>query len=61
MAGRPVRQRQDQTEVRVRPGDVPQVMRTLHDEPDLRFEYLADLCGVTPAPRSRSSTTSGAT
>ena len=42
----PVRQRQDQTEIRIRPGDVPQVMRTLHDEPDLRFEYLADLCGV---------------
>lgn len=42
----PVRQRQDQTEIRVRPGDVPQVMRTLHDDPDLRFEYLADLCGV---------------
>jgi NADH:ubiquinone oxidoreductase subunit C len=32
----PVRQRQDQTEIRIRPGDVPQVMRTLHD----------DLCGV---------------
>jgi NADH-quinone oxidoreductase subunit C len=42
----PVRQRQDQTEIRIRPGDLPQVMRTLHDEPDLRFEYLADLCGV---------------
>jgi NADH-quinone oxidoreductase subunit C len=42
----PVRQRHDQTEIRIRPGDVPQVMRTLHDEPDLRFEYLADLAGV---------------
>ena len=42
----PVRQRGDQTEIRIRPGDLPQVMRTLHDEPDLRFEYLADLCGV---------------
>jgi NADH-quinone oxidoreductase subunit C len=42
----PVRQRHDQTEVRIRPGDVPQVMRTLHDDPDLRFELLADLCGV---------------
>jgi NADH-quinone oxidoreductase subunit C len=38
--------RLDQTEVRVRPGDIPQVMRTLHDDADLRFEYLADLCGV---------------
>ncbi len=42
----PVRQRHDETEVRVRAGDVPQVMRTLHDDSDLRFEYLADLCGV---------------
>ncbi|MFH0750475.1 MAG: NADH-quinone oxidoreductase subunit C [Chloroflexota bacterium] len=41
-----VRQHQDQTEVRIRPGDLPQVMRILHDEPDLHFEYLADLCGV---------------
>jgi NADH-quinone oxidoreductase subunit C len=42
----PVGQRHDQTEIRVRPGDVPEVMRTVHDDPDLRFEYLADLCGV---------------
>jgi NADH-quinone oxidoreductase subunit C len=42
----PVRQHGDQTEIRIRPGDLPQVMRTLHDDPDLRFEYLADLCGV---------------
>jgi len=42
----PVRQRHDETEIRIRPGDVPQVMRTLHDDPDLRFEYLADLAGV---------------
>ncbi len=42
----PVRQRHDQTEIRIRPGDVPQVMRTLHDEPELRFAYLADLAGV---------------
>ena len=42
----PVRLRQDQAEIRIRPGDLPQVMRTLHDEPELRFEYLADLCGV---------------
>jgi NADH-quinone oxidoreductase subunit C len=42
----PVRQRHDQTEIRIRPGDVPQVMRTLHDEAELRFEYLADLAGV---------------
>ncbi len=42
----PVRQRGDQTEIRIRPGDVPSVMRTVHDDPALRFEYLADLAGV---------------
>ncbi len=42
----PVRQRHDETEIRVGPGDVPDVMRALHDEPDLRFEILADLAGV---------------
>jgi len=42
----PVRQRHDETEVRIRPGDVPQFMRTLHDDPELRFEFLADLAGV---------------
>jgi NADH-quinone oxidoreductase subunit C len=42
----PVGQRGDQTEIRIRPGDVPAVMRTLHDDPGLRFEYLADLAGV---------------
>ena len=42
----PVRQRHDETEMRIRPGDVPQVMRTLHDDPRLRFEYLSDLAGV---------------
>ena len=42
----PVRQRHDETEMRIRPGDVPQVMRTLHDDPALRFEYLGDLAGV---------------
>jgi NADH-quinone oxidoreductase subunit C len=42
----PVRQRHDQTEMRIAPGDVTQVLTALHDEPDLRFEFLADLCGV---------------
>jgi NADH-quinone oxidoreductase subunit C len=42
----PVRQRHDQTELRIRPGDLVQVMTALHDEPEFRFEYLADLCGV---------------
>ncbi len=42
----PVRQRHDETEVRIGPGDVPEVLRALHDEPDLRFLVLADLAGV---------------
>ena len=42
----PVRQRHDQTEIRIRPGDVVPVMTELHDNPDFRFEFLADLCGV---------------
>ena len=42
----PVRQRHDETEMRVGPGSVPEVLRALHDEPGLRFTFLADLCGV---------------
>ncbi len=42
----PVYQRLDQTEIRIGPGDVQEVLRTLHDGVDLRFEILADLCGV---------------
>jgi NADH-quinone oxidoreductase subunit C len=42
----PVRQRHDQTEIRIAPADVPQVMRELHDEPELDFAILADLAGV---------------
>ena len=42
----PIRQRHDQTEIRIQPGDVPDVLRTLHDSVDLRFELLADLAGV---------------
>jgi NADH-quinone oxidoreductase subunit C len=42
----PIRQRHDQTEMRIRPGDVVPVLTALHDEPDFRFEFLADLCGV---------------
>ncbi|HEY7589706.1 MAG TPA: NADH-quinone oxidoreductase subunit C [Candidatus Limnocylindrales bacterium] len=42
----PVRQRHDQTEIRIAASDVTDTMRTLHDDPDLRFELLADLCGV---------------
>ena len=39
-------QRHDTTEIRVAPGDVAAVMRTLHDDPHLRFRLLADICGV---------------
>jgi NADH-quinone oxidoreductase subunit C len=42
----PVRQRNDETEMRIGPADVVQVLRALHDEPDLRFRFLADLAGV---------------
>ncbi|HVA85612.1 MAG TPA: NADH-quinone oxidoreductase subunit C [Candidatus Saccharimonadales bacterium] len=42
----PVRQRHDQTEIRVNPGDVPEALRILHDDPDFRFEFLSDLAGV---------------
>jgi len=42
----PVRQRHDETEIRISPADVPAVMTALHDEPAFRFELLSDLCGV---------------
>lgn len=42
----PVHQRHDETEIRISPADVPDVIRALHDEPELRFELLADLAGV---------------
>jgi NADH-quinone oxidoreductase subunit C len=42
----PVYQRRDETEVRIAPGSVPEVLTMLHDATDLRFEILADLAGV---------------
>jgi len=42
----PVQQRHDETEMRISAADVPDVLRTLHDEPDLRFQMLSDLAGV---------------
>jgi NADH-quinone oxidoreductase subunit C len=42
----PVSQRGDTTEIRIGAGDVTDVMRTLHDSEDFRFEVLADLAGV---------------
>jgi NADH-quinone oxidoreductase subunit C len=42
----PVRQRHDQTEIRIAAADVADILRTLHDDVELRFELLADLGGV---------------
>ena len=42
----PIRQRHDETEIRIRPADLQEVMRILHDDPDLAFVLLADLAGV---------------
>ena len=42
----PVRQRHDQTEIRIGAGDVQDTLRALHDEPELAFTILADLAGV---------------
>ena len=42
----PIRQRHDETEIRVAAGDVTEVMRALHDEPELSFQLLVDLAGV---------------
>lgn len=36
----------DTIELIVRPADLPDVMRTLREDGDLRFELMADLCGV---------------
>lgn len=41
-----VRQRHDQTELRIGADAVIDVLRALHDEPELRFVLLADLAGV---------------
>ncbi len=42
----PVTARGDTTELIVGPGHLTQVMTAVHDDPDLRFELLADLAGV---------------
>jgi NADH-quinone oxidoreductase subunit C len=42
----PLRQRHDTTEIRIAAADVPDILRTLHDDPEFRFMFLADLCGV---------------
>lgn len=42
----PIRQRHDETEIRIAPGDVVAVLTVLHDEPALDFKFLSDLAGV---------------
>ena len=46
IASGPIRQRHDETEMRIAARDVQDVMRALHDEAEFRFELLADLAGV---------------
>lgn len=43
---RPVRQRFDETEIRVSVADAIETLRALHDETEFSFEMLIDLCGV---------------
>ena len=47
----PIRQRHDETEIRIGPGDVTEVLRALHDEPEFGFQLLADLAGVDTGER----------
>ena len=42
----PVRQRHDETEIRIGAGDVIAVMTALHDDPAFGFQFLGDLAGV---------------
>ena len=42
----PVRQRHDETEIRIGAGDVVRVISALHDEPAFDFRFLSDLAGV---------------
>jgi NADH-quinone oxidoreductase subunit C len=46
IAAGPIRQHHDETELRISPGDVPDVVRALHDEPEFGFLLLADVAGV---------------
>jgi NADH-quinone oxidoreductase subunit C len=47
----PIRQRHDQTELRIGAADLTEVMTALHDEADLDFAVLADLAGVDTGDR----------
>ena len=60
----PVRQRYDESEIRVALADATETLRVLHDDPALRFEMLIDLCGVDTGEEMQvvyhlSSSTSG--
>jgi len=60
----PVRQRYDESEIRIALKDATDTLRTLHDDPALRFEMLIDLCGVDTGEEMQvvyhvSSSTSG--
>ena len=56
----PIRQRHDETEMRIGPGDVTQVITALHDEPEFDFEFWPTWPAWTRATSCRSCTTSGA-
>jgi NADH-quinone oxidoreductase subunit C len=47
----PVRQRHDETEIRIAAGGVIDVLRALRDEADFDFRLLADLAGVDTGTR----------
>ena len=60
----PVRQRYDESEIRVALKDATDTLRVLHDDPAFRFEMLIDLCGVDTGEEMQvvyhlSSSTSG--
>ena len=46
IASGPIRQRHDETELRIPAGAAPDVLRALHDEPEFGFLMLSDLAGV---------------
>ncbi|MBI2762518.1 MAG: NADH-quinone oxidoreductase subunit C [Chloroflexi bacterium] len=46
VATEPIRQRHDETELRIPAAAAPDVLRALHDEPEFRFLMLSDLAGV---------------
>lgn len=47
----PIRQRHDETELRIGAADVTDTMRSLHDEPEFQFVMLSDLAGVDTGER----------